>query len=91
MSGGVPRLEAASTEGPGQNRELATSLAVDGQDGHIGPIVRRRRPNMKWQHVQENWVAFYDAIQSRWPDADPDELDDIDGDQKAFIVYVARL
>ena len=46
---------------------------------------------MKWQHVQENWVAFYEAIQSRWPDADPDELDDIDGDQKAFIEYVARL
>ena len=46
---------------------------------------------MKWQHVQENWAAFYEAIQSRWPEADFDELDDIDGDQRSFIAYVARL
>ncbi|AXC49306.1 hypothetical protein DRW48_06060 [Paracoccus suum] len=46
---------------------------------------------MKWQHVQANWPAFFDAITSRWPDADPDELDNIDGDQRAFIAYIADL
>ena len=46
---------------------------------------------MRWQHVQENWPAFYEAIQSRWPDVDEDRLDEIDGDQRAFIAYVAEL
>ena len=46
---------------------------------------------MKWQNVQENWPAFFDAIQSRWPDADADELDNIDGDQRAFIAYIAEI
>jgi hypothetical protein len=46
---------------------------------------------MKWQHVQENWSAFYDAITERWPAADETELDEIDGDQRAFIAYIAGL
>jgi hypothetical protein len=46
---------------------------------------------MKWQHVQENWPAFYEAISDRWPDADEAELDEIDGDQRAFVHYVAEL
>lgn len=46
---------------------------------------------MKWSHVQTNWSAFYDAITDRWPGADEDELDEIDGDQRAFIDYIARL
>ena len=46
---------------------------------------------MRWQHVQENWPAFFDAIQSRWPDAEEERLEDIDGDQRAFIAYVAEL
>ncbi|HEY0274534.1 MAG TPA: hypothetical protein VGC31_00475 [Paenirhodobacter sp.] len=46
---------------------------------------------MKWQHVQDNWNAFYDAITDRWPDAGEDELDEIDGDQRAFIDYIARI
>ena len=46
---------------------------------------------MKWQHVQENWPAFAEAILDRWPDADEAELDEIDGDQRAFIGYIAQL
>jgi hypothetical protein len=46
---------------------------------------------MKWQHVQENWSAFYDAITEKWPEADEDELDTIDGDQRAFVEYIAGL
>lgn len=46
---------------------------------------------MKWQHVQDNWSAFYDAITDRWPDADEAELDEIDGDQRAFVDYIARI
>lgn len=46
---------------------------------------------MKWHHVQENWPAFFEAIIDRWPDAEEDELEEIDGDQRAFIAYVARL
>ena len=36
---------------------------------------------MRWQHVQDNWSAFFDAIQSRWPEVDFDQLDEIDGDR----------
>lgn len=46
---------------------------------------------MKWHHVQENWPAFFDAITDKWPDADEAELEAIDGDQRAFITYVADL
>lgn len=45
---------------------------------------------MKWRHVQENWAAFFDAITDRWPAADEAELEDIDGDQRAFIAYIAE-
>ncbi|MCR9148777.1 MAG: hypothetical protein NXH83_01250 [Rhodobacteraceae bacterium] len=46
---------------------------------------------MKWHHVEENWPAFFDAILDRWPDADEAELEDIDGDQRAFVRYIAEL
>lgn len=46
---------------------------------------------MKWSHVQDNWNAFYDAITDRWPDAEEDALDEIDGDQRAFIDYIAKI
>lgn len=45
---------------------------------------------MKWHHVQANWPAFYDAIQDKWPQADTADLDEIDGDQRAFIRYLAE-
>ena len=46
---------------------------------------------MRWSNVQANWPAFYKAITEKWPDADEDELDEIDGDQRAFIRYIAEL
>ncbi|TRW98408.1 hypothetical protein FNJ84_06430 [Paracoccus sp. M683] len=46
---------------------------------------------MKWHHVADNWPAFYEAIQDKWPEADEAELDEIDGDQRAFITYIAQI
>jgi len=46
---------------------------------------------MKWHHVQENWPAFFEAIIDRWPDADEAELEEVDGDQRAFVLYIAEL
>jgi hypothetical protein len=46
---------------------------------------------MKWHHVADNWPAFFDAIADRWPDADEADLDGIDGDQHAFVRYIAGL
>lgn len=46
---------------------------------------------MKWHHVQDNWPAFYEAISDKWPEVDPDQLDEIDGDQRAFIAYLAEV
>lgn len=46
---------------------------------------------MQWHHVQENWASFFDAILDRWPEADEDDLEEIDGDQHRFITYIAEL
>lgn len=46
---------------------------------------------MKWQHVQMNWPAFFEAIESRWPDVEEDRLEDIDGDQREFVAYIAEI
>jgi hypothetical protein len=46
---------------------------------------------MKWVHVRENWPAFYEAIVEKWPEADEAELEEIDGDQRAFIAYIAEV
>ena len=46
---------------------------------------------MRWQHVQDNWSAFFDAIRSRWPEVEFDQLDEIDGDQRAFVAYIAEI
>lgn len=46
---------------------------------------------MKWRHVQDNWPAFYEAIQDKWPQVDEGELDEIEGDQRAFISYLVEV
>lgn len=46
---------------------------------------------MKWTHVQANWPAFYEAIQEKWEDVDDAVLDEIDGDQRAFVRYIAEI
>lgn len=43
---------------------------------------------MKWHHVQQNWAAFYEAIMDKWPEAEDTELDEINGDQRAFVAYL---
>lgn len=45
---------------------------------------------MKWRHVQDNWSAFYEAIEEKWPAVDTSDLDEIDGDLQAFIAYIAE-
>lgn len=45
---------------------------------------------MKWHHVQDNWPAFYEAIRDKWPEVDEADLDEIDGDQRAFVAYLAE-
>lgn len=46
---------------------------------------------MKWQQVQDNWPAFIEVITERWPETDEDSLEEIDGDQRAFIAYIAEV
>lgn len=46
---------------------------------------------MKWSHVQANWSAFYEAIQEKWEDVEETMLDEIDGDQRAFVRYIAEV
>lgn len=46
---------------------------------------------MKWHHVKDNWPAFSDAILDRWPGADEAALEEIDGEQLAFVLYIAEL
>ena len=46
---------------------------------------------MKWHHIEENWHAFYEAIQDRWDEAEEDALDEIDGDQHAFVAYIDEI
>lgn len=44
---------------------------------------------MKWQQIQDNWPAFIEVIMERWPEADEDDLESLDGDQREFIAYIA--
>lgn len=46
---------------------------------------------MQWHHVANNWPAFFGAILDRWPGADEVALEEVDGDQRAFIRYIADL
>ena len=46
---------------------------------------------MKWHHVQNNWSAFFEAITDKWPEVDIADLDEIDGDQRAFISYLTEV
>lgn len=46
---------------------------------------------MKWQQIQNRWPAFLEVIVERWPEADESDLEEIDGDQRAFIQYIAEV
>ncbi|SIT78410.1 hypothetical protein SAMN05421665_0767 [Yoonia rosea] len=44
---------------------------------------------MKWNDVASHWTAFLPRITTRWPDLDENEVIAIDGDQDAFVAYLA--
>ena len=44
---------------------------------------------MKWNDVATNWAAFVPRIMTRWPDLDENEVIAIDGNQDAFVAYLA--
>lgn len=44
---------------------------------------------MEWRQVSENWAAFVEAIGTRWPRADDDDVLAIDGDRARFEEYIA--
>lgn len=46
---------------------------------------------MKWVHVRDNWPAFIEAIIEKWPEADEAGLIEVDGDQRAFVQYIAEV
>ena len=46
---------------------------------------------MKWRIVQENWPAFFEHIEERWPQVEEEDLIEIGGDRQAFTDYVARV
>ena len=46
---------------------------------------------MRWTDVAADWPAYLDSLQTRWPDADMDELEAIDGDRTRLEAYVAEV
>ena len=46
---------------------------------------------MQWTTVAENWPAFLDRIEQRWPRADRNDLTRIDGDRARFAAYLAQV
>ena len=45
---------------------------------------------MDWQTVQQNWEAYFAAIEERWPEVDEADLIEIDGDRDRFVDYLAE-
>ncbi|RVV99632.1 hypothetical protein EKE94_02825 [Mesobaculum littorinae] len=45
---------------------------------------------MQWQTVEQNWPAFFEAIEQRWPEVESSELMDIDGDKARFAQYLSE-
>jgi len=52
---------------------------------------RCRRGHYRDGALVPNWAAFYEAIIDKWPEAEDTELDEIDGDQRAFIAYLVEV
>ena len=46
---------------------------------------------MNWQTVAQNWPAFFDRIEQRWPQTDESDLIDIDGDRRRFTSYLSKV
>lgn len=45
---------------------------------------------MEWSTVARNWAAFMPAMQTRWPEADEEELAAIDGDRERLVAHLAE-
>ena len=46
---------------------------------------------MDWQTVRNNWPAFLEPIQQRWPETEENDLIEIDGNRDRFTEYLAEL
>ena len=45
---------------------------------------------MQWKDIARHWSAYTPQILTRWPELDETDVLAIDGDQDAFINYLAR-
>ncbi|PRY95152.1 hypothetical protein BCF33_0766 [Hasllibacter halocynthiae] len=43
---------------------------------------------MKWSQVKADWPAFIDAVIDQWPQADREELEDLEGDRAEVRAYL---
>ncbi len=46
---------------------------------------------MQWTRIEDNWAAFIDPILQNWPDANEEDVINLDGDRAAFVDYIARV
>ncbi|SFQ20908.1 hypothetical protein [Tranquillimonas alkanivorans] len=46
---------------------------------------------MQWQTVQQNWPAFLERIEQRWPMTDEDDLLEVDGRRDRFVDYLSKV
>ena len=46
---------------------------------------------MKWKTVAENWPAFVDPIERRWPETQGKDLLAIGGDRRRFTSYLSKV
>ena len=45
---------------------------------------------MNWSQVKEDWPAFIDAVIDQWPQADREELEDLEGDRAEVRAYLVQ-
>ena len=44
---------------------------------------------MDWKLIRQDWTAFVPAILQRWPDADEEDLLQLDGERETLAAYLA--
>lgn len=44
---------------------------------------------MEWTDVAADWPAYTESIVTRWPEADPEVVADMEPDREAFETYIA--
>lgn len=45
---------------------------------------------MDWNRIKQDWTAFTGAILQRWPEAEEDDLLQLDGSREALAAYLAQ-